>query len=76
MQTTGIKIERDDNGVARYARIDLKKYGKYLAPLFKKVGINTEESPYNPEFVAKIKESEQQIKDGNYKIIKIEDLWL
>ncbi|MDR3287195.1 MAG: hypothetical protein LBT27_07115 [Prevotellaceae bacterium] len=75
MQTTGIKIERDDKGVARYARIDLKKYGKYLAPLFKKVGINTEESPYNPEFVAKIKKAEEDIRNGKGKKIAIEDLW-
>ncbi|MDR3286477.1 MAG: hypothetical protein LBT27_03440 [Prevotellaceae bacterium] len=60
MQTTGIKIERDDNGIARYARIDLRKYGKVLAPFFKKIGIDTELSPYNPEFVAKIKKAESQ----------------
>jgi hypothetical protein len=75
MQTTGIKIERDSNGIARYARIDLRKYGKALEPFFKKIGIDTEQPPYNPEFVAKIKESEQQIIKGEYKVIKTEDLW-
>ncbi len=29
---------------------------------------------YNPEFIAKIKESKQQIKDGKYTRVKKEDL--
>jgi len=33
------------------------------------------ESPYDPEFVAKIKESERQAKEGKVKTIKTEDLW-
>jgi len=33
------------------------------------------EKPYNPEFVAKIKESERQYAEGRYTIIKTEDLW-
>lgn len=33
------------------------------------------ESPYDPEFVAKIKESESQAKKGMVKAIKTEDLW-
>lgn len=33
------------------------------------------EKPYNPEFVAKILESQQQYKDGKYTAIKTEDLW-
>ncbi|MDR3287489.1 MAG: hypothetical protein LBT27_08600 [Prevotellaceae bacterium] len=64
MQTTGIKIERDNNGVARYVRIDLKKYGKYLTPLFKKVGINTNDFTYSQEFINKINQSEEDIKKG------------
>lgn len=35
----------------------------------------SEESPYDPEFVAKIKESERQAKKGMVKAIKTEDLW-
>ena len=31
-----------------------------------KVEFETEKSPYNPEFVAKIKESQRQIEMGNY----------
>jgi hypothetical protein len=36
---------------------------------------STEESPYDPEFVAKIERSRQQLKEGKGRIIKIEDLW-
>lgn len=34
-----------------------------------------EESPYDPEFVAKIERSRQQLKEGKVTRIKIEDLW-
>lgn len=34
-----------------------------------------ESSPYNPEFVAKIKKSEKNFKEGKYTTIKVEDLW-
>lgn len=34
-----------------------------------------EESPYDPEFVAKIEKSRQQLKEGKVTRIKIEDLW-
>lgn len=34
-----------------------------------------EDSPYDPEFVAKIERSRQQHKEGKGRIIKIEDLW-
>jgi hypothetical protein len=40
-----------------------------------KVDFETEKSPYNPEFVAKIKRSEAQMKAGNGVKIAIEDLW-
>jgi selenophosphate synthase len=33
------------------------------------------EKPYNPEFVAKIEESREQYKKGNFTVIKTEDLW-
>jgi selenophosphate synthase len=33
------------------------------------------EKPYNPEFVAKIEESREQYKKGNFAVIKTEDLW-
>jgi len=44
---------------------------KVLKVPFKK----SKESPYNPEFVAKIKESKKNFSEGKYTTIKIEDLW-
>jgi len=35
----------------------------------------SETSNYNPDFVKKIKTSEEQFAAGNYKSIKTEDLW-
>ena len=32
-------------------------------------------SPYNPDFVAKIKRSEKNFSEGKYTTIKMEDLW-
>ena len=75
MQTTGIYIEHNANGTPTFARIDLKKYGEELKEFFTAKGISVEESPYNPEFVAKVKRSKKQIQNGEYKIIKTEDLW-
>ncbi len=39
----------------------LKAFAKAL-----KVDFETEKSPYNPDFVAKIKESKKQIEDGKF----------
>lgn len=33
------------------------------------------DNPYDPKFVAKIQESREQYKKGNYTVIKTEDLW-
>ncbi len=49
----------------------LKAFVKALKIKFE---ISTEK-PYNPEFVDKIQESRKQIKEGNYSVIKTEDLW-
>jgi hypothetical protein len=43
----------------------LKAFAKAL-----KVNFETEKSPYNPAFVAKIKESQEQVKRGNVITIK------
>ncbi|MFD2285666.1 hypothetical protein GJU39_08855 [Pedobacter petrophilus] len=40
-----------------------------------KISFERKEKPYNPEFVAKIQESDQNYKAGKFKIIKVEDLW-
>lgn len=39
-----------------------------------KFEINKENKPYNPEFVAKIKESKKQHENGDYTTVKKEDL--
>lgn len=40
-----------------------------------KISFEKEEKPYNPGFVAKIKKSEQNFKEGKFTKIAIEDLW-
>jgi hypothetical protein len=60
MKTTGITIERNANGTPTFARIDLRKYGVELKDFFAAKGVAVEESPYNPEFVAKIRKAEKQ----------------
>jgi hypothetical protein len=40
-----------------------------------KIRFEEEKSPYNPEFVKKIKQSEDDFKAGKFKAIKTEDLW-
>ena len=37
--------------------------------------IEFEESSYDPEFVAKIRQGERDLKDGKGVIISLEDLW-
>ena len=48
----------------------LKAFAKAL-----KISFKTEEKPYDPEFVAKIKESRKQFENGQHKEIAIDDLW-
>ena len=70
----GITIEKDKQGNARYARIDLKKYGHLLNPIFKELGIEDEVSPYDPKFVAKIRKSEKEFAVGKGTRIEKENL--
>ena len=39
------------------------------------ITFETDEKPYDPEFVAKIQESRAQFENGRHKVIEIEDLW-
>jgi len=48
----------------------LKAFAKAL-----KIDFKTEKSSYDPEFVAKIKRGQEQIKAGKGIKIAIEDLW-
>ena len=59
IHTAGVTIERNAHGKAKFARIDLRKYGERLMPFFKEIGVSVEESPYDPEFVKMIKEAEK-----------------
>lgn len=34
-----------------------------------------DKTTYNPEFVEKIKRSEEDFKEGNFKVVKTVDLW-
>jgi hypothetical protein len=64
MKTAGITIERNARGIPAYVRIDLQKYGSQLKDFFTSNHVELDESPYDPEFVAKIKRAEQQIAEG------------
>jgi hypothetical protein len=46
-----------------------------LKDFFASNQFDPDESPYDPEFVAKIRRAEKQIAAGKFKIIKTEDLW-
>lgn len=52
---------------------------KLIEALAKKLNIpyekTKEKSPYNPQFVAKIKRGEEDIKKGLGKKIDVDDLW-
>jgi len=43
-QVAGIRFEKDNQGVKRYIRIDLKKYGKEIEPFLKKLKIEPDEN--------------------------------
>lgn len=72
-------VELADKGKAKAVKAVVKALGGSVrAPKnsqTKKASGNEEESPYNPEFVAKIKQGEKDISEGRYTIIKLEDLW-
>jgi hypothetical protein len=71
MATQGILIENNAKGIPTYARIDLKKYGGELKEFFSSKGVVIEKSPYDPEFVAKIRRAEKQ---PSIKV-DIDNLW-
>lgn len=54
----------------------IKDFLKSIQVKFETKSVSTvDESPYDPEFVAKIERSRQQLKEGKVTRIKIEDLW-
>ncbi|MGE5429238.1 MAG: DUF2683 family protein [Methylococcaceae bacterium] len=56
---------------------DTKEKLNALKAFLKALKISFEESksPYNPEFVAKIKRGEKDIKTGKTKSISLDDIW-
>lgn len=56
---------------------DTKEKLDALKAFLKALKISFEEtkSPYNPEFVAKIKRGEKDIKTGKTKSISLDDIW-
>ena len=67
----GITIEKDIRGNARYARIDLKKYGNLLNPFFKEVGVEVD----SIKLTSKLKKSIEEAKNGNYVVGNSEKFW-
>ncbi|MDY0907043.1 DUF2683 family protein [Pedobacter sp. CFBP9032] len=56
------------------------KKATLVKQLLKELGVKImdekiEKSPYNPEFVAKIKKADEEIKQGQTKKIPVKDLW-
>lgn len=49
----------------------------FLEMISEKPGVEIieEKSPYNPEFVKKIKKSEEQAKAGKVKVLDTNDVW-
>lgn len=58
-----------------HAEIDkMKKITAFLKELKLVFETGDEENPYNPDFVEKIKKSQQQYKEGKYTSVAQEDL--
>ena len=58
------------NPESKEKMLALKAFMKAL-----KISFKEEKSPYNPEFVEKIKRSEEDFKAGKFKAIETDDLW-
>jgi len=70
MQTITIKInERSKAGIALQKMLEILKTQPGVQI------VEEEKSPYSTEFVKKIKKSEQQIKEGKYKVVNTKDIW-
>ncbi len=68
MTTLIVEIPEGGNVKAVESFLKAMKY-PFRKPKAKK------EKSYNPEFVAKILESKRQYEEGNFVVIKTEDLW-
>ena len=68
----GITIEKDLRGHARYARIDMKKYGDRLKDFFNEVGVKVEP---DIKLTSKLKKSIQQARNGESKELNPNNIW-
>ena len=48
---------------------------KALKAVLKVLDISFEKSPYNPEFVAKIRQGEKDLKEGKGVSISLDEIW-
>jgi len=71
METAGIYIEHNANGIPAFARIDLSRYGERLRDFFTSAGVKLDKPPYDTQFVAKIKSQENM---PGVKV-KASDIW-
>jgi hypothetical protein len=75
MKAEGITFETNMRGEKTFVRINMKKYGDELFSFFRTIGIESEVSPYNKNFVEKIKRGEQAIKEGKTCKVDLDNLW-
>ena len=68
-RVAGITIEKDTHGNARYARIDLRKFGELLNPFLKEAGVDLN----NVKITTKLKRSIEEAKSGNYSVGNAKD---
>ena len=68
MQTDSVFIVHPSNKEQVNA---LKAFVKAMKIKFEVTSVKN----YNPDFVAKILESKEQFKNGNFTVIKTDDLW-
>jgi len=75
MKTPDIIIAHPGNEDKFDALMAFMKALKIKFEIAKKDASTDSASPYNAEFVAKIQESREQHKAGDFSVIKTEDLW-
>lgn len=56
---SGITIEKDASGKARYIRVDLRIWHRF-STILKEIRYRKQKDDYDPEFVAKIKHAEKE----------------
>ncbi len=61
--------------IIRSAGKKLQKVKAYLKSLDIAYKVAEPESPYDPEFVKKIQESQEDLKNGRVRRISLDDIW-